>query len=84
MLGSKKEVESEQLSQKPLPQKSSAKSLPKKSHEAPAAIGSKSSIPEYAVVDKSKKKKKRSSLMVYSSHIWHVMYKWILYPIPFP
>ena len=72
MLGSKKEVESEtvevQLPQKPLPQKSSAKSLPKKSHEAPAATGSKSSIPEYAVVDKSKKKKKkRSSLMVYSS-----------------
>ena len=70
MLGSKKEVESEtvdvKLSLKSLAQSSSAKSLPKKSHEAPAAIG-KSSIPEYAVVDKSKKKKKRSSLMVYSS-----------------
>lgn len=71
MLGSKKEVESEtvelQSPQKPSPQSNSAKRLPKKSHEAPAAIGSKSSIPEYAAVDKSKKKKKRSSLMVYSS-----------------
>ena len=35
----------------------------KKSHKAPG----KSSILEYAVVDKSKKNKKRSSLMVYSS-----------------
>ena len=70
MLGSKKEVQSEtvdmQLPHKPLAQSSSAKRLPKKSHEAPAAIG-KSSIPEYAVVDKSKKKKKRSSLMISSS-----------------
>ena len=69
-LGSKKEVDSEtadaQSPQKSLPKSNLAKSVPKKSHEAPAAIGH-SSIPEYAVVDKSKKKKKRSSLMVYNS-----------------
>ena len=69
-LGSKKAADSEtanaQSPQKSLPKSNLAKSAPKKSHEAPAAIGG-SSIPEYAVVDKSKKKKKRSSLMVHTS-----------------
>lgn len=69
-LGSKKEGEPGTVGppspEKPSPPTSSAKKLSKKSHEAPAAIG-KTSVPEYAVVDKSKKKKKRSSLMVYSS-----------------
>ena len=66
MLGSKKEGSDTVGAQSPtksLPQSSMTRSSLKKSHEAPAAIG-KSSIPEYAVVDKSKKKKKRSSLMV--------------------
>ena len=70
-LGNKKEEGSDTLGAqsptKPLPQSSSARNSSKKSQEAPAAIG-KTSIPEYAVVDKSKKKKKRSSLMVSSSH----------------
>ena len=66
MLGSKKEGGSDtvgaQSPNKSLPQSSMTRSSSKKSQEAPAAIG-KTSIPEYAVVDKSKKKKKRSSLM---------------------
>lgn len=70
LLGSKKEegtaTMGAQSLNKPSPQSSPARSLPKKSHEAPAAIG-KSSIPEYAVVDKSKKKKKRSSMMELSN-----------------
>ena len=68
-LGSKKDESDTAGAQspiKPSPPSNSGMKLPKKSHEAPAAIG-KSSIPEYAVVDKSKKKKKRSSLMVQSS-----------------
>ena len=69
-LGNKKEGGSDTVGVQPptksLPQSSMTRSSSKKSHEAPAAIGGKSSIPEYAVIDKSKKKKKRSSLMVSS------------------
>lgn len=65
-LGSKKGKSEIVSEEKTSPQSNSVRNLPKKSHEAPAAIG-KSAIPEYAIVDKSKKKKKRSSLMVYSS-----------------
>lgn len=61
LLGSK--TAGAQSLQKSSPQ---ARNLSKKSHEAPAAIGTSLSS-EYAVIDVSKKKKKRSSLMVHST-----------------
>lgn len=69
-LGSKKEgtVETAPTQAQSLPRPSpQSRNLPRKSHEAPAAVGT-NLIPEYAVVDKSKKKKKRSSMM---SHTYH-------------